>query len=1003
MIKSIAASIAISISAPVTGYALAPSTAVRPDHSSVIYTRPTATSSQHISLDGKWDVRLSPKGKWHKVNVPGELAMQGLAPEHNEVVTYRKSVKIPSRYNGRKLILRFNGTYSYATLKINGKTVITHRGGFTRWDTDITSFVHPGRNNLIELDLIDPIEEISYASGYAHHPVAGILRSVEIFTQPASFITNLKVDAILENDYTDGKAVISFINDNSSQPGSNVTASIISPDKRIIATTEHTLSSGENKLTLSVTNPMKWDAEHPNLYTLLLSFETPGQDNTIIEKNIGFRNVEVDGNRLLVNGKPVKLRGACRHDIHPTLGRATDRATDSIDARLFKSANMNFVRTSHYPPSEDFLEFCDRYGIYVESETGVCFVDTYRQENYQPGASENDSLHTAQYIGQLSEMAGNFQSHPSIIMWSIGNESVYGTNFTSEYDWIKTFDPSRPVIFSYPGTVPDSVSRVYEILSMHYPPVSGNMSQFNIPIRNFGHNDFPTLHDEWAHPACYTYTTLRDDPGIREFWGQSLDKMWSGVMKSEGALGGAIWGYIDEVFHVPAPKEGDAWWKEFALTQKPEGYRGNCVGYGEWGIVDIYRRTKPEFWATKKAYSPVRVEIPANLNTAAWTDIILPVLNRFDHTDLSELTALLNVAGNDVQLTMPSVAPHERGFLRIPAHDWSAIHAFQLAFLAGNDSIDSYTVNLTRKTQPKLIASTNECPLTIDQTEDFITVTGSNFSIPFSRTTGLISDGVSNGKVVVEKGPYLNAYINYNHLTGAEIISIADHMTIDPTTWNLDNLNVKMLPSGNALAVINGTYGYFPVEFRIIITPGGDIDIDYNAEGLPDGYLRETGLVFELNDNFATLDWERNGYWDSYPGDAMSGNHGQRPLYNDYEQEYGQKPDQPWAADTKNFYYWSDEGTNAKKPLTNWAKAMKENVRMYTLTLPSGESFSAISPDGSIACRLNKPDGKKLTLYINNRWDYPEIAWGNYCKAESPLPLAGHISLSLRAVEPNTK
>lgn len=141
------------------------------------------------------------------------------------------------------------------------------------------------------------------------------------------------------------------------------------------------------------------------------------------------------------------------------------------------------------------------------------------------------------------------------------------------------------------------------------------------------------------------------------------------------------------------------------------------------------------------------------------------------------------------------------------------------------------------------------------------------------------------------------------------------------------------LPTGNAIATVTGNYGDISAEFRILITPAGDIEIDYNAEGVPDGYLRETGLVFELNNNFASLDWKRKGYWDSYPDDAMSGNQGHRPIYNDYDQKYGEKPDQPWGADTKNFYYWSDAGTNAERPLTNWTKAMKENVFVYTLNL----------------------------------------------------------------------
>ncbi len=134
------------------------------------------------------------------------------------------------------------------------------------------------------------------------------------------------------------------------------------------------------------------------------------------------------------------------------------------------------------------------------------------------GFAERHHPHSA-IFGAAGEMVKNYQSHPSVLMWSIGNESVYGTNFAASYEWVKSYDPSRPVIFSYPGTVPDTVGRIYDILSMHYPPVSGNMTQMGVSVRGFGHSDFPTLHDEWAHPACYTYATLRDDPGIREFLG----------------------------------------------------------------------------------------------------------------------------------------------------------------------------------------------------------------------------------------------------------------------------------------------------------------------------------------------------------------------------------------------------------------------------------------------------------------------------------------------------
>lgn len=194
----------------------------------------------------------------------------------------------------------------------------------------------------------------------------------------------------------------------------------------------------------------------------------------------------------------MKLRGACRHDIHPTLGRTTTAELDSLDVILFKRSNMNFVRTSHYPPTERFLEYCDRYGIYVESETAVCFVDTYRQKNYAPGKTQDSAEFTPRYLSQCREMVKSFRSHPSILFWSIGNESVYGTNFQQCWDWVKATDKTRPVIFSYPGSVGEK-KPVYDILSMHYQDVNGNLNQWNRSTHGFQGEGIPALFDEWAH------------------------------------------------------------------------------------------------------------------------------------------------------------------------------------------------------------------------------------------------------------------------------------------------------------------------------------------------------------------------------------------------------------------------------------------------------------------------------------------------------------------------
>lgn len=266
-------------------------------------------------------------------------------------------------------------------------------------------------------------------------------------------------------------------------------------------------------------------------------------------------------------------------------------------------------------------------------------------------------------------MVKAFRSHPSILFWSIGNESMYGTNFQLCYDWVKKTDRTRPVIFSYPGTVPAD-KKIFDILSMHYQDVYGSLEQWGKVTRGFQGEGIPVVFDEWAHPACYTYATLRTDPNIREFWGKSLDMMWSGLFDARGGLGGAIWGYIDETFALPEPKVGEAYWKEFAHTAKPEGFRGNCVGYGEWGIVDVWRRKKPEFWSTKKAYSPVRLMTEREVAYTAGQPVVLTVYNRFDHTNLNEIKAVYTYKGQQGEAILSAVDPHQKGTLTIPEKAW---------------------------------------------------------------------------------------------------------------------------------------------------------------------------------------------------------------------------------------------------------------------------------------------------------------------------------------------
>ena len=949
-----------------------------------------------VLLSGTWQFRYSPDSKWDKIQVPGEPAMQGYAIEHDKPFTYRKSFTVPADYAGKHTILRFDGVYSYARLFVNDTFVREHHGGFTRWDTDVTPFVRPGKKNEIRLEVTDRLDDISYASGYAHHPIGGILRDVTLFALPETCLYDFYAETHLDAAYEDAVLKIGY-----SSPvvgGAEVAYTLADPSGRRypLAQSRFPLKEGGNMNELPVKNPLKWDAEHPNLYTLTVTLSKDGKEIGRFDRRIGFRDVKIEKDRMLVNGMPVKLRGACRHDIHPTLGRTTTAELDSLDVILFKRSNMNFVRTSHYPPTERFLEYCDRYGIYVESETAVCFVDTYRQKNYAPGKTQDSAEFTLRYLSQCREMVKSFRSHPSILFWSIGNESVYGTNFQQCWDWVKATDKTRPVIFSYPGSVGEK-EPVYDILSMHYQDVNGNLNQWNRSTHGFQGEGIPALFDEWAHPACYTYATLQEDPNIREFWGHSIERMWSGLFDAPGGLGGAIWGYVDETFMLPEPKVGTAFWKEFARTAKPEDYQGKCVGYGEWGIVDVWRREKPEFWATKKAYSPVRLMTTEVASFLSGQRLLLPLYNCFDHTDLDEIKIRYTYKGVEKELPAPSIAPHQKGLLVIPAEAWEEGELLSICFYtATGELLDAEQVSLGSDYHVRLAdseASPVNGVLQVEETAGMMTIKGDGFEIPFSKETGLISNATSKGQVIIEKGPFLHLDINLNHLTGAEVRKSARKFLTSDSDWKKQSLTYTR-KEGAVEVALSGFYQDVQTDILIRISPAGEMNVSYVVAGQPNGYLRETGLSFYLPERLDYLQWERKGMWSCYPEGAFAGNTGETSLYNPKQVRYGENPAQPWLADTHNYYYWADAGTNCDRPLTQMAKGMKENIYRYTLSATGGGAgLTVCSSDASLACRTSKRGDGQLMLYINNRWDYPEIAWGNYCKTLEVVPCYGEMKI----------
>ncbi|WP_167604821.1 glycoside hydrolase family 2 protein [Maribellus sediminis] len=945
-----------------------------------------------ILLNGTWKFTMDPPEEfwkesidfqnWADIRVPGECQMQGFAIKHDTPYVYKTEFQIPDDYNGKQIGLNFHGVYSYARVWVNGHFIREHYGGFTKWTCDISDFVEAGESAVLTVEFTDLTDDISYGSGYAKHQIGGILRDVELTALPKQNFKKLYFESDLDDNYE--HAVLRVFYELEEYSTSELKIQLISAENKVIKSVKKQTDGQAGVIEIPVENPKKWDAEHPNLYTVVVSLIHDGKEILKTVDKIGFREVVVDGNRLLVNGIPVKLRGACRHDIHPELGRMTTSEYDLKDVVLAKECNMNFIRTSHYPPSEHFLRYCDEYGIYVEDETAVCFVGSHRTEAYrESGASESDPDFTARYLSQLEEMVENHRNHPSILIWSIGNENHFGSNFVESYNWVKENDLTRPVIYSYPGQVPDSLE-IYDIVSMHYPDWRGNLNQYGVATVGFESAEKPMLFDEWAHVACYNNFELKEDPNVRNFWGQSLDSMWTNLFETEGGLGGAIWCMIDETFMLPDDLDGfNEWWGILDKNIIPATYEGPCVGYGEWGIIDTWRRKKPEFWATKKAYSPTKIYSKQINDFEPGKELKIPVHNRFDHTNFSELKIKWKYGAQSGVLAETNIEPHHKGILVFPANSWNPEEKLNIQFFQ-NDTflVDEYNLQIGEKTVK--LPTLKHGNLSIVDSGELKLITGKNYTLEVNTKSGLFQNVKVDGDLLLKSGPHLNLRI-----PGESVQYSTIKMDDLAKSWECEKFSFSE-EDGVATITVKGKYdNSIDFSYRVKMDESGVLVINYSAGNLEkDRNIQEAGIKFMAGNEFNNLAWQMNSYFTAYPEASMGSPEGEVSLLEKPPMIYRQMPQHSWEMDSKGFYYF---GLENELPYTNIVRGLKENCFSYTLK--TNTSALTVLSNGTQACRFDKIEGEN-TLIVNDLWDYNSLMWGNYYKqVKSGSAIEGQVNL----------
>ncbi len=820
------------------------------------------------NLNGTWKFAPDPPADffrpdfddaaWSPISVPSHWRLQGFK-SWNGVGGYRRHLQIPKAWTGRRIKIHFDGVYSGAEVWFNGRRVGWHDGGFTPFEVDVTAAAS-NQDNVLALRVTGQTRSSSLdsMSSYTDFELAGIMRDVSIFAVPAVHVERVQIATVFDRDFKNAtlKIDLAIVNESNrrvprgemkwelrSQNGAAVPA--------LFAPLHFSLPPwGRWKTTVEVPveRPQHWEAEHPHLYRLIAHLAENAQEIEQVTRPVGFRQVEIRGRQLLVNGVPVKLRGTCHHDADPVRGRAVTAELTRRDLQLMKEANIDALRTSHYPAIEVLYQDADEMGVYVEAEAPFCWVDQAYDLRLAPLVVQ----HTA-------ELLERDRSHPSVIIWSLVNESTWGPDFERSYEYVKSADSTRPVSAAE--------SKNLDLATKHNPITIPRMKEY----------DWVKTPLIWDESLCVFQGLWGDgpelwqDPGDRDYWIAPLIPVWNAVLKSQFVQGSMIWAWADDMFQVPG--SGSEYGRNVTMAHTSDDlYRvpgKGVAGDAPWGVVDGWRRKKPEFWDLKKLYSPVKILTLQVPTPESRSPLHLQVQNRYEFTNLSELTLAWQANQESGELHA-DIAPGQTADVAIPLRGpVSSGEHVQVRFtnasggwvdeeqiLVGEEikhvptalGTDSLAVH-----EERILSGTAFC------------VVGHDFEIAFDKDGTGIKRMIVGGKEVLYETPSL-------HILPADP-SLSDLPS--PWTWKPSG-PVELTHDGDSVVVTAaGKYRDADGKFIYRVNPAGELTVNYSFTYLgPEVHAREIGLRFGVPPWMDTLAWKRRGEWTAYPPDHIGRNEG---------------------------------------------------------------------------------------------------------------------------------
>ncbi len=702
-----------------------------------------------ISVPGNWTMQGYDKPIYTNVKMPIPADPPYVPQEDNPTGLYRTTFSLPENWAGRQTILAFDGVESAFYVWVNGERVGYSQGSRLPAEFNITPFLQPGDNTLAVM--VIRWSDGSYLEDQDHWWMAGIYRDTYLYSVPALHLADVFARPALDDTLRQGtlsvRARVSAF-EGASPQGCAVSMQLYDPDGEPVfdAPVSAPVIVDDNEITradlvAAVAAPQLWSTESPALYTLVLALkDAAGATLEAQATRVGFRRVEIRGRELLINGQPVLIQGVNRHDHHDRLGKTVPLADMLAEIRLMKQFNINAVRTSHYPNDARWYDLCDEYGLYVIDEANIETHAVYNR-------LANDPEWLPAFVERGMRMVERDKNHPSIILWSLGNESGYGPAHDALAGWMRGYDPSRPI--HYEGAINRDWHGGHlatDLVCPMYPTIDRIVAYATDPRA-----DRPLIMCEYAH-------SMGNSTG-------NLKEYWDAIEEYHGLQGGFIWDWIDQGL-LKTDAQGVDYW----------GYGGdfgdtiNDVNFCINGLIWPDRTPHPAMWECRKLFQPVRVSA-LDLATG-----VIRITNRRYFTTLADLDGTWEIVADGERL-----AGGELPLLDIPpgtgreitlAPDELALKPGAEAFLNVYFTLaeDAPWAEAGHELAWEQFALPVEAPraapldpaalpaLTLDDTPAAITVSGPDFSLTFDRTSGAITRFVADGVALLHSGPALNLW-----------------------------------------------------------------------------------------------------------------------------------------------------------------------------------------------------------------------------------------------------